>query len=80
MKKSHDFIKEKTVLCFLNTTEKGTYITINLSEDTNKNANELLQKILKKFKGKGGGKNNFASGFVENKYKEKVIPKLKELL
>ena len=80
MRKSHDFVKEKTVVCFLNILEKGTYITINVSEDSGYKANELLQNILKEFNGKGGGKDKFASGFVGNKYKEKVIPKIKQLL
>lgn len=80
MRKSHEFISKKTVVFFLNTLEKGTYVTINVSEDTGYKANELLQNILKEFNGKGGGNPNFASGFVENKYKEKVIPKLKEML
>ncbi len=80
MKKINEYAKNKTVVCFLNTLEKGTYVIISVSEDSGKNANDLLQKILKEFNGKGGGKINFASGFVDVKYKEKVIPKLKELL
>jgi len=80
MRKINDYLNEKTVVCFLNTADKGTYIIISVSEDSGKNANELLQGILKEFNGKGGGKEKFASGFVDIGYKEKVIPKLKEIL
>lgn len=80
MRKSHEFLKKKTIVCFLNNRKKGTYIVVNVSEDSGYNANELLQNILKEFNGKGGGKANFASGFVDNEYKDKVISKLKESL
>lgn len=79
MRKINEYVDNKTVVCFLNTAEKGTYITISLSEDSGYNANDLLQKINKEFNGKGGGKADFASGFVDNKYKDKIIPKLKGL-
>ncbi len=80
MRKINEFVKEKTVVCFLNTSDKGTYIIISISEDTGYNANELLQKINKEFDGKGGGKADFATGFVETKYKEKIIPALRNLI
>lgn len=80
MRKVNELVRDKTVVCILNTTDKGTYVIISASEDSGYSANKLLQKVIKEFNGKGGGKEKFASGFVDNNYRDKVIPKLKELL
>lgn len=78
--KSASLLKEKTVVFFVNKEDGRAMVLFNSSEDLKINAAELLNKVLSKFKGKGGGRNNFAMGSVDEKYVKDVIKELKILI
>ncbi|MEK6916932.1 MAG: DHHA1 domain-containing protein [Nanoarchaeota archaeon] len=78
--KAVSLLKEKTIVCFVNITEDKAIVLLTASEDLKLNVPELLNKILNKFDGKGGGRDNFAMGAVDNKYKLDIITKVKELI
>jgi len=78
--KANSLKKEKTVVCFLNKLKDNAQVIITCSEDSGFKANELLKKILEKFDGKGGGRDNFAMGAVKPEFCDNAIETLKELL
>ena len=80
IEKSASLLKEKTVVFFVNKEDGRAMVLFNSSEDLNINAPELLNKVLSKFKGKGGGRNTFAMGSVDEKYVKDVIKELKILI
>ena len=80
IEKSASLLKEKTVVFFVNKEDGRAMVLLNTSEDLKINAPELLNKVLSKFKGKGGGRNNFAMGSVEEKYVDDVVKELKILI
>ncbi len=80
IEKSAALLKEKTVVFFVNKEDGRAMVLFNSSEDLKINAAELLNKVLSKFKGKGGGRNNFAMGSVEEKYVDDVVKELKILI
>jgi len=75
--KSASLLKEKTVVFFVNKKEDRAMVLLNTSEDLKLNASELLNKVLSKFKGKGGGRNNFAMGSVADNYIDGVLKEIK---
>jgi len=72
--------KEKTVVCFLNKLGNNAQIIIVASEDSGFKANELLKKLIEKFDGKGGGRDNFAMGSLKAEFSEKAIETIKEMI
>ena len=80
IEKSASLLKEKTVVFFVNKEDGRAMVLLNTSEDLKINAAELLNEVLSKFKGKGGGRNNFAMGSVEDKYVDDVIKEIKILI
>ncbi|MEM3084760.1 MAG: DHHA1 domain-containing protein [Nitrososphaerales archaeon] len=80
MKKAGEIInQDNTLVLFANTNERTT-IVLARSEKLNIDCNAMLRSILTKFGGKGGGKANFATGYVENEKAEDVVHALhKEL-
>ncbi|MFQ6087813.1 MAG: DHH family phosphoesterase, partial [Candidatus Methanofastidiosia archaeon] len=51
------------------------FLTIGRSKDLDLNLNEILREHLRKYGGKGGGSEEFASGFSED---EEVFERLRE--
>jgi alanyl-tRNA synthetase len=78
--KSASLLKEKTIVCFVNKEEGRATVLLNVSKDLNINAPDLLNKILSKFNGKGGGRDTFAMGSVEEKYSEELIEEIKKII
>ncbi len=78
--KATSLLKEKTVVCFVNKAEGRATVLLSCSLDLKLNIPEILNKALSKFNGKGGGRDNFAMGAVEEKYSEDIIKEVKEIL
>jgi alanyl-tRNA synthetase len=78
--KSASLMKEKTIVLFLNKEDGRATVLLNISKDLNMNAPELLNKILSKFNGKGGGRDSFAMGSVEEKHINEIINEMKAVL
>ncbi len=72
--------KEKTVVCFLNKLGDNAQIVLVVSEDLGIKANELLKEIMKKFNGKGGGRDNFAMGSIKAEFSGKAVELVKETI
>jgi alanyl-tRNA synthetase len=77
--KANELLKEKTIVCFVNKNKRAT-ILLSISQDLDYDAPALLNKVLSKFKGKGGGRDKFAMGSVELKYSDKIIDELKKYI
>ena len=73
-------MREKTIVCFINKINENSQLLIMASEDSGFKANELLKDVVKKFNGKGGGRDNFAMGSISLEFSGKAIKTLKELL
>ncbi|MFH1849420.1 MAG: DHHA1 domain-containing protein [archaeon] len=65
IKQGNRQMSRKTVVCFLNKTEKGLSVMLMTSEDIGLDASVMLKKLTEEFGGRGGGKKNFAMGSVE---------------
>ncbi|MBN2367922.1 hypothetical protein JXC34_02810, partial [Candidatus Woesearchaeota archaeon] len=78
--KSTALLKEKTIVCFISKANGKSTVLVNASEDINRDIPTVLNKVLSKFNGKGGGRGSFAMGSVEDKYSEKIIEELKSIL
>ncbi|AJF61204.1 TPA: hypothetical protein HA239_04885 [Candidatus Woesearchaeota archaeon] len=76
--KAISLLKEKTIVCFVNRTGDKAAILLAASEDLKLNTPDLLNKVLSKFGGRGGGRDNFAMGAVDMKDSEKIIDELKK--
>jgi len=72
--------KEKTIVCFLNKLGDNAQIIIVASEDSGFKADGLLKEVMKKFNGRGGGRENFAMGSLKADFSEKALETLKELV
>ena len=72
--------KEKTVVCFLNKLMDNAQIIIVVSEDLGIKANELLKETMKKFNGKGGGRENFAMGSLKTEFSEKALETVRDII
>jgi len=72
--------KEKTIVCFLNKLGDNAQIVLVVSEDLGIKANELLKEIMKKFNGKGGGRDNFAMGSIKAEFSGKAVELVKETI
>ncbi|MBU4283780.1 MAG: hypothetical protein KJ968_01620 [Nanoarchaeota archaeon] len=73
-------VKEKTIVCFINKIGEDSQLLIMASEDSSIKANELLKEVMKKFNGRGGGRENFAMGSLKADFSEKAVETLKELV
>ena len=78
--KSSKLAKEKTIVCFLNIIEDKTTVLLNISKDLNIDAPKILNELLAKFNGKGGGRDNFAMGSIDSKFIDKFINSTKEFI
>ncbi len=78
--KANSLKKEKTVVCFINKLKENAQIIITCSEDSGFKANELLMEVMKKFNGKGGGRDNFAMGAIKPELSDKALETIKESL
>jgi len=72
--------KEKTVVCFLNKLGDNAQVVLVVSEDSGFKANEILKKLMDKFNGKGGGRDNFAMGSLKADISEKAVELVKEII
>lgn len=79
MDKAGEIIRDKmSIVIFANKAEKA-FILIAKSPNIKINSAALLRDALALFGGKGGGKEDFASGSVENSRLEQALAKLKEM-
>ncbi|MFH2020685.1 MAG: alanine--tRNA ligase-related protein [archaeon] len=77
--KSNELAAGNNIVCFISITERAT-VLLNASADLNLNIPDILNKALEKFRGKGGGKGNFAMGSVDVIHANDVITELKSVL
>jgi len=77
IEKSVSLLKDKTIVFFVNKEDGRAMVLLNTSEDLKLNAPELLNQVLSKFNGKGGGRNNFAMGSIEEKHVDDVLKEIK---
>ncbi len=70
--KANSLQKGKTVVCFINKMEKRNTILLN-SSGLDINIPKLLNKVISKYNGKGGGRDNFAMGSLESGNEKAVI-------
>lgn len=78
--KLNELLKEKTIVCFISKQGERATIIINSSDDLKLNTPELMNKVLAKFNGKGGGKDSFAMGSVDSGKVDEFLKCLKEEL
>ena len=78
--KSSELLNDKTIVLFINLNEDRATVLLNISSDLKINAPKLLNKLLLKFDGKGGGRDNFAMGSISNQDLAKVIDEFKKLI
>ena len=78
--KSNELLKEKTIVCLISTNNDRSTVLLNSSKDLKLDAPTLLNTILSNFDGRGGGRDNFAMGSVESKFKDNVIVEFKKEL
>jgi alanyl-tRNA synthetase len=80
MDKAGKLIKNaRSIVIFANKADRG-FIILARSSDLKFNSSEILRNILASFGGKGGGKEDFASGSVEPSKLEAALLALKERL
>jgi alanyl-tRNA synthetase len=77
--KVNEIMKQKTIVCFVSKNERAT-VLLSISEDLKIDAPKLLNEVLNKFNGRGGGRDNFAMGSLETQYADKFIEELKKLI
>ncbi len=75
--KMTSLLKEKTIICFVNKTEGRATVLLSCSLDLKLNIPEILTKALTKFNGKGGGRDNFAMGSIEERYSKDILKEIK---
>ena len=78
--KSNELAIDNNVVCFVNKSDDKAMILLNISKDLNINAPELLNQVLVKFNGKGGGRDNFAMGSCQVDNPQKMIDEFKKLI
>ena len=76
--KAAELLKDNIVVCFINKTAGKA--TIMLSSAPGLDMPQLLIKVLSRFGGKGGGRDNFASGSFEATHIEEVLAGIKSEL
>ncbi|MFQ5892076.1 MAG: DHHA1 domain-containing protein [Candidatus Methanofastidiosia archaeon] len=69
------FLTHKKTIALFALKRRGVFLTIGRSKDLDLNLNEILREHLRKYGGKGGGSEEFASGFSED---EEVFERLRE--
>jgi len=72
--------KEKTIVCFLNKLGDNAQVVLVVSEDSGFKANEILNKLMDKFNGKGGGRDNFAMGSLKTNFSEKALETIRDII
>jgi alanyl-tRNA synthetase len=75
--KSNELAIDNNIVCFVNKSDDKAMILLNISKDLNINAPELLNQVLVKFNGKGGGRDSFAMGSCQVDEPHKIIDELK---
>ena len=78
--KSNELSVENNIVCFVNKSEDKVMVLLNTSKELNINASELLNKVLDKFNGRGGGRDNFAMGSCQVNEPQKIVDELKKLI
>jgi alanyl-tRNA synthetase len=76
--KAASLIKEKTIVCFVNKVEGRASVLLSCSQDLKLNIPDILNKVLSKYNGKGGGRDTFAMGSVEERFASDIIEKIRE--
>ena len=64
--KTNELMKENTIILFINKIDERATVFLSIHPSLNINAPELLNNILSKFDGKGGGRDTFASGSISS--------------
>ena len=80
MRQVSEMLKPKTVVCFINRTEKSPQVMIAVSEDLPYDASSMINKVCERFGGKGGGRKNFATGSIETIIFKEVLGLVREML
>lgn len=62
IRKAAELANNKSIVAFINKTEKTTQLILMVSKDLEHDASQILSKITSRFNGKGGGKKDFAMG------------------
>jgi alanyl-tRNA synthetase len=75
--KINENLKEKTVICVINKEDGKANVMLSCSKELDKNIPDILREVLSKFNGKGGGRDNFAQGSVDEKIAEEIIEEIK---
>ncbi len=78
--KSNELLKEKTLVCFVSKKEEKSIVILNRSDDLKIDISELLKRVLGKFNGKGGGRDNFAMGSFDKGNEKAFLDLLKQQL
>ena len=76
MERAGELIKTKAVVMLANRAEKG-FLLLAKNQDIKLNASTILKDSLTLFGGKGGGKDDFASGSVDSSKLEEVFARIK---
>jgi alanyl-tRNA synthetase len=79
IKKASELSKEKSIVAFINRTEKTQQLIITVSKDLSHDASSILKQVTSKFNGKGGGKKDFAMGSF-TATTEEVIDEIRKLI
>ncbi len=78
--RANSLLEEKSIICFINRTEKNAQVILLGSKDLNIDVPRMLNEVLAPFGGKGGGRENVGMGGCPLDSAEKVLPALKEQL
>ena len=76
--KSNLLAVEKTVVCFASLSEGKATVVLNCSKDLGLDASKLLNDVLSKYGGKGGGKANFAMGSAPENDAKEIIENIRD--
>lgn len=68
------------IIFFMNRSGGNAAVLLSISPALKLNAPEILNKALAKFNGKGGGRDNFAMGSIEEKFSAEFIDELRSIL
>ncbi|MBI4447686.1 hypothetical protein HY643_01780 [Candidatus Woesearchaeota archaeon] len=78
--KASELVKEKTVVCLVNKTEKNPQLIVLVSKDLSLDASQIIKHIAEKFGGRGGGKKDFAMASFEGKHLPKIFEEVKMVI
>ncbi|MFH1590909.1 MAG: DHHA1 domain-containing protein [archaeon] len=71
---------DKTVVCLLNQTDKGTQVVVVCGDGVKKDAPAILAELNSRFGGRSGGRGDFAMGSVEKDDIESIKKTIQETL